>query len=119
MQLRTQHTGSKMGTIFPWENLLYASLSLILLQGLSYPDFSVHEHFLCLFVNIIQLESHASVYFCVQLFFLHPVIGLRDLVLSLPVVVVCPISCCTGWHCVASEHLRTWSYQSQGYCGLC
>lgn len=72
MQLRTQHTGNKMGTIFPWENLLYASLSPILLQGLSYPDFSVHEHFLCLFVNIIQLESHASVYFCVQLFFFTP-----------------------------------------------
>lgn len=64
--------------------------------------------------------NHMRVYiFVSNFFFLHPVIGLRDLVLSLPVVVVCPISCCTGWHCVASEHLRTWSYQSQGYCGLC
>lgn len=48
----------------------------------------------------------------------YPVIGSRHLVLSLPVVVVFPF-CCTGLHCVASEPLPTWSYQSQGYRELC
>lgn len=108
MQLRTQHTDNKMDTTSPWENFFYASPSPILPQELSYPDFSVYEHF-CVSLWTLYNWNHMQVYVFVSNFFLHPIIGLRDLVLLLPVVVVFPFSCCTGMHCVASEHLPTCS----------
>lgn len=71
MQLRTQHTDNKMDTTFPWENFLYAFPSPILPQELSYPDFSVYEHF-CVSLWTLYNWNHMQVYVFLSNFFFTP-----------------------------------------------